>query len=89
MIEKNGFTIAGFRPDFHFDIRADAGDIERGVAEIDFDRFTGDDDGFFLGRAEFDFAGLDEFAHFEVDFSAEDECVRVFGFLAEDLFDFL
>jgi hypothetical protein len=89
LIEEHAFAVAGLRPDFHFDVRADAGDVERGVAEVDLHRFAGDDDRLVLGGAEFDFAGLDELAHLVVDFAAQDEGIRVFGFLAEDLIDFL
>ena len=89
LVEEDALAVAGFRPDFHFDVGTDAGDVEGGVAEIDLHDLAGDDDGLVLRRAEFDLAGLDEFAHLVVDFSAQDEGVGVLRILAEDLFDFL
>ena len=89
LIEEDALAVAGFRPDFHLDVGADAGNVEGRVAEVDLHRLAGDDDRLVLGGAEFDLAGLDELAHLEMDFPAQDEGVRVFRFLAEDLLDFL
>ena len=88
-MEHHAFVIAGLGPDLDFDVGSHTRHVQRRVIQVDLDDLAGNDDALIASRPEFDLRSIDQFPHFELSLTEQDQAVGMIRIAFENRRDFV